>query len=148
MKTKAALVILFLFAFGASHSEAAVNERRPSFFYGPLPYEYGYSEPEEQLRPAYMPREFGRRGVEQVGIIPAPAAAPSLPGLPETGAGVFLPFEYARERFLGNVPPPAPPRMEETAAPHGEPPPPGFHETEEFPDGFIPYEYARRRFGT
>jgi len=175
MKTKTVLVTLFLFAFGASLSEAVVNEvRRPSFFYGPPPYEFGYSQPEEQLRPTYMPREFGIRPEEQAIITPAPEPAPFVPtppeievaaapapepesavfaqSPPETDTDGFIPFEYARARYSDNVPPPIPAWMEAAATPRSaEAPapatlPPSSYETEDSSDGFMSYEYARRRF--
>ena len=100
MKTKTVLVTLFLFAFGASLSEAVVNEvRRPSFFYGPPPYEFGYSQPEEQLRPTYMPREFGIRPEEQAIITPAPELAPFVPTPPEIEVAA-APEPEPEPRFL------------------------------------------------
>ena len=128
MKTKVALVILFLFVFSSKVSEASASgSRRPFHFYGPSPYECGDSSSEGSSLPAYMPHEFGRRAEGQTRT--PPTSAPSR--LPEIEvADAFLPYEYVRARFSVDASPPAP-RDYPGIAGSGE---------------FMPYEYARRRF--
>ena len=125
MKIKAALVVLFVFVYGAEAFGAGVDENlRASYYYGPPPYEYGYSG-EQDRYPEYLPREFGRKTEE--------SAAQQEPEQPqEEPQPDFVPYDEAKERYSG----------EESEAPAV---PPDYLEIADA-DGFIPYEYAREKY--
>jgi len=103
MKIKAVLAVLFLFVLGAGLSEASTGT---SFFHDHMAYELGHLSFAEQGRPAYMPPEFGVRAARQAVIIPAqqPAQVVATPAPQAEVADDFVPFDYARVRFAGNVP--------------------------------------------
>ena len=108
MKIKAALVILFLFAFGAKLSGAAVNEdwRRlsPYYYYGYAPYGYAY--------PEYTPEPWAPRWYPDM-----PRRIDRLPGYPIAPRG----YRYSQPRRQSEyIPPPpryAPPPRQLVPAP-------------------------------
>ena len=126
MKFKATLVILFLFAFGSGISGAAVHEnRRPSYYYGPAPYEYDNPGEHQARYLEYMPREFR-----------IPEESRNMPSELGDQGSEFMTYEEAIVRYSGELPP----QQNAIPAAHAD-----YFEITDL-DGFIPYEYARERY--